>query len=300
MKQLVDVRDLTKADVDGLIARALHFKNKLYYPTYPDYALATMFYENSTRTRLSFELAAKQLELMVVDFDVQSSSEAKGEVIEDTVQTLISMGVKVLIIRHPQNGVPARLAAQFRHRVSIVNAGDGQHAHPSQALLDLMTIVEHKPLIERLKIAIVGDLRHSRVANSFQLLSALMGVGELVLVAPPAWQPEQVYYGHVTSSLQAGLSNADVVVTLRVQRERLKEEEQLDLNVYREAYALTQKALAMAKPDAIVMHPGPLNRGVEIDSDVADGPQSVIWQQVQNGVMMRMAILDWLLHDETC
>lgn len=294
MQHLLDIHQLQQDDVHKLIQRAMHFKQYLQYPQYPGRSLATLFYENSTRTRVSFELAAKHLSLSVVNVDVRTSSESKGEVMDDTFQTLIAMGINYFVIRHQHDGLPARLAAQHGGRVHIVNAGDGQHAHPSQALLDCMTIMERKPDLERLKIAIIGDLRHSRVANSFQVLCALIGVGELVMVAPTPWQPSNVHYGRVTTSLEDGLENADVVMCLRVQRERLQEADHLDMVQYRNQYALTSKSLAYAKPDAIVMHPGPLNREVEIDSDVADGPQSVILQQVQNGVFMRMAILDAL------
>ena len=295
MKHLLDIVTLTQDDVTSLVERAFQFKKNSNYPQYPGYPLATLFYENSTRTRMSFELAAKQLGLHVVNLDTHSSSEAKGEVIEDTFQTLVAMGIKVFVIRHQKNGLPAGLAQQYGEGVHIVNAGDGQHEHPSQALLDFMTIMEHKTHFNQLKIAIVGDLRHSRVANSFQALCGLMGVGELMLVAPPIWQPQQAVYGKVTSSLEEGLVNADIVMCLRVQRERLEDVEQFDLTLYRKQYALTQQSLAYAKKDALVMHPGPLNRGVEMDSDVADGPHSMILKQVQNGVFMRMAVVERLI-----
>lgn len=295
MQHLLDIHQLTQDDINQLIQRALIFKKGLDYPQYPLKSLATLFYENSTRTRISFELAAKHLGLPVITVDLQTSSESKGEVIDDTFQTLVAMGIKCFVIRHKCDGLPERLAKQYGDGVHIVNAGDGQHAHPSQALLDCMTIMEKKPELGRLKIAIVGDLRHSRVANSFQVLCGIMGVGELVMVAPKPWQPACVHYGRVTTSLEDGFENADVVMCLRVQRERLQEDEQLDLAIYRADYALTHKSLAYAKADAMVMHPGPINRGVEIDSDVADGAQSLILQQVKNGVFMRMAILDALI-----
>ena len=294
MQHLLDIHQLKQDDVNRLIQRAMSFKHNLSAPQYTARSLATLFYENSTRTRLSFELAAKHLGLSVVNVDMRTSSESKGEVIDDTFQTLVAMGINYFVIRHQNDGLPARLAEQYGDGVHVVNAGDGQHAHPSQALLDCMTIMEKKPKLDQLKIAIVGDLRHSRVANSFQVLCELMDVGELVMVAPKPWQPSRVHYGRVTTSLEEGLENADVVMCLRVQRERLQETEQLDMSQYRTQYALTRKSLAYAKTDAMVMHPGPMNREVEIDTDVADGPQSVILQQVQNGVFMRMAILDAL------
>lgn len=294
MQHLIDIHQLSQEEAERLIHRALYFKQTDDYPKYPFYSLANLFYENSTRTRVSFELAAKHLDMDVININLQASSETKGEVIEDTFQTIKAMGVKYFIIRHQQSGLPGLLAKKYGHDVHIINAGDGQHAHPSQALLDMMTIVENKPDLSQLKIALVGNLRHSRVANSFQVICKLMGIGELVMVAPKIWQPDYLHYGRITTSLEDGLSQADVVMCLRVQKERLQEDEQLDLGSYHQQYALTTESLAFAKPDAIVMHPGPLNRGVEIDDDVANGQQSVILQQVNNGVFMRIAILDEL------
>lgn len=295
MKHLLDISQLSVRDISTLIQRALHFKHNPIYPRYPHVWVANLFYENSTRTRVSFELAAKALSMSVVNLDLNYSSESKGEVIEDTMKTLAAMGISLFVIRHTQNGLPQRLATQCTDDMHIINAGDGQHAHPSQALLDLMTIIEHKPDLARLKITIVGNLRHSRVANSLQCICAKLGVGELVLVAPTIWQPQDVCYGRATTSLEDGLKDADVVICLRVQQERLNADEHIDLPSYRRDYAITTSSMAWAKPDAMVMHPGPINRGVEIDSDVADGPQSYILRQVSNGVFMRMAILEALV-----
>lgn len=294
MQHLIDIHQLSQEEILRLIQRAIYFKQTDDHPKYPFYSLANLFYENSTRTRVSFELAAKHLDMDVVNLHLKMSSETKGEVVEDTFQTLMAMGIKYFVIRHQQSGLPALLAEKYGRDVHIVNAGDGQHAHPSQALLDMMTIVENKPDLSQLKIVVIGDLRHSRVANSFQEICSIMGVGELVLVAPEIWHPEQLQFGRVTTSLKDGLGDADVVMCLRVQRERLQENEQLDLTSYHQQYALTAQSLDDAKADAIIMHPGPMNRNIEIDSDIADCPQSVILQQVQNGVFMRIAILDEL------
>lgn len=295
MKHLLDISQLSDRQITLLIQRALYFKHHPIYPKYPHCTLANLFYENSTRTRISFEMAANALGMPVVNLDLNRSSESKGEVIEDTINTLAAMGIKLFVIRHTQNGLPGMLSERCKEDVHIVNAGDGQHAHPSQALLDLMTIIEHKPDLKNLKIAIVGNLRHSRVANSLQCIFGTMGVGEVALVAPSIWQPNVVHYGHVTPSLQDGLNGADVVICLRVQQERLNAAEQIDHASYRRDYAITRTSLVLAKPDAMVMHPGPINRGVEIDSDVADGSQSFILRQVSNGVYMRMAILEGLV-----
>ncbi|OGV49838.1 MAG: aspartate carbamoyltransferase [Legionellales bacterium RIFCSPHIGHO2_12_FULL_42_9] len=292
MKHFLSIADLSRQQVEHLLQRALFFKQKQQFPVYPHHALANLFYENSTRTRISFELAAKNLSMEVVNVDLSTSSETKGEGIDDTIQTLAAMGITLFAIRHSEDGLPEHLAKGVNVGVHVINAGDGKHAHPSQAMLDLMTIVEKKPNLASLKIVIVGDIRHSRVANSLQCLFKLMQVGELVLVAPKPWQPEIVHYGHVTADLSEALQGADVVIGLRVQKERLAGHEQLDLAQYRAQFALTEDAVAMAKPDAIIMHPGPINRGIEIDTAVADGLQSVILTQVQNGVYMRMAILE--------
>jgi aspartate carbamoyltransferase catalytic subunit len=295
MNHFLEISQLSLVDIKALNERALVFKNNQILPSYPQGKMVNLFYENSTRTRVSFELAAKNLSMSVVNMDLQRSSENKGETIEDTFRNLSAMGLNLFVVRHTEEGLPQKLANLNMPGVHVINAGDGTHAHPSQAMLDVMTIIEKKPKLQQLKIAIVGNLRHSRVANSLQHVCAQLGVRELTLVSPTIWQPSSVHYGRVTSSLRDGIEDADVVICLRVQRERLLDNEHLDLASYQREYALTTNQLAYAKPDAIVMHPGPMNRGIEIDSDVADGPQSCILQQVQNGVYMRMAILERLL-----
>jgi aspartate carbamoyltransferase catalytic subunit len=295
MKHFLEISQLSNHQIESLLKRALYFKRYNTYPSYPHLRVAHLFYENSTRTRVSFELAAQHFAMPVVNLDLQNSSENKGELIVDTVRTLAAMGIGLCVIRHKQEGLQQQLANSIGEFVRIVNAGDGTHAHPSQALLDMMTILEQKPELTKLKIAILGNIKHSRVANSFQYLCKKLGIGELVMIAPELWQPQKIHYGRVTNDLHDGLSNADVIMCLRVQHERLEETEHLDLASYREGFALTQNSLAYAKTNAMVMHPGPINRGVEIDSDIADGPQSFILQQVTNGVFMRMAILESLV-----
>ncbi|WP_392536294.1 aspartate carbamoyltransferase catalytic subunit [Legionella sp. 227] len=296
MNHFLEISQLSRQQIESILQRAVYFKNQDHYPSYAQYTVANLFYENSTRTRVSFELAAKRLSMPVINLDLHSSSETKGETIEDTVRTLAAMGIQYFVIRHRQNGLQQNLARQIGDLAHIINAGDGTHAHPSQALLDMMTILERKPRLDQLKIAILGNIRHSRVANSFQCICAQLGVGELVLVAPEIWQPQTVHYGRVTHSLRDGLIDADVVICLRVQHERLAESDHLDLDTYRRDFALTKENLTYAKPDVMVMHPGPINRGIEIDSDVADGAHSFILNQVANGVFVRMAIFDALSH----
>lgn len=294
MQHFLEISSLSPVQIRALIQRGLELKNSKKYPGFSDNTVALLFYENSTRTKISFDIAARNLSLRVVDVDVSTSSESKGEVMADTISTLYAMGIQTFVIRHSQNHIQQELAHVAQNNMHIVNAGDGTHAHPSQAILDMMTIVERKPDLSRLKIAVVGNIKHSRVASSFQCICQKLGVGELVLVAPEVWSPETAHYGRVTTSLQDGLDGADVVMCLRVQKERILAEEIMDLASYRADFALTEQQLLFAKKDALVMHPGPINRGVEIDSMVADGPQSVILQQVTNGVYARMAILEAL------
>ncbi|MBA2651681.1 MAG: aspartate carbamoyltransferase catalytic subunit [Tatlockia sp.] len=295
MNHFLEISQLSKSQIDSLLERALYFKKSGRFPSYNQQTIANLFYENSTRTRVSFELAAKRLSMSVINLDLQNSSETKGEIIEDTIKTLAAMGIDIFVIRHRQDGLHNELAKHLSGEVHLVNAGDGQHAHPSQAMLDLMTISEQKPDLSQVKIAIVGNIRHSRVANSLQCLCATLKVGQLSLVAPKVWQPKTIHYGVMTDSLVQGLADADVVICLRVQHERLGENEQMDLSTYRRQYALTQDTIKFAKPNAMIMHPGPMNRGVEIDDEVAEHPQSFIFQQVNNGVFMRMAILESLI-----
>ncbi|MCR9192498.1 MAG: aspartate carbamoyltransferase catalytic subunit [Gammaproteobacteria bacterium] len=295
MKHFLEINQLSYDTITRLLQRAMAFKSQHTYPQFQGRALANLFYEPSTRTRISFEMAAKNLGIRVVNVDTASSAENKGEVIEDTIQNLFAMGITHFVLRHKQGGMPQSIAGTSSFGAHIINAGDGAHAHPSQALLDMMTILSHKPNLKRLKIAVVGDVLHSRVASSFQKMCMMMGVGELVLVAPEIWHPNSPAFGRVTSSLQDGIVDADVVITLRVQKERLHAKETMSLEDYHDTFAITKTTLAMAKPDVMIMHPGPINRGVEIDSDVADGPHSYILEQVTNGIFMRMAILEALM-----
>jgi aspartate carbamoyltransferase catalytic subunit len=295
MNHFLEISQLSRQQIESLLQRSLDFKQQAHYPSYSQHTVAHLFYEQSTRTRVSFEMAANHLSMPVVNLDLQNSSESKGEVIEDTINTLAAMGIQYFVIRHKQEQLQQGLANKLGNKVHIVNAGDGTHAHPSQAILDMMTIIEQKPQLDKLKIAVLGNIKHSRVANSFQNICSKLGVGELVLIAPELWQPLTLEYGRITSNLVDGLTDADVVICLRVQRERLLESEHIDLESYRRDFALTKNSLAYAKSDAIVMHPGPMNRGIEIDSDIADGAQSVILQQVTNGVYARMAILEAMI-----
>ena len=255
--------------------------------------VANLFTEPSTRTRVSFELAAKRLGADVVNLEVQLSSRVKGESMLDTVYTLQSLHVDVMVIRDAETGVPATVAANVAPHVSILSAGEAHVAHPTQGLLDALTVHQHKGRFDQLAIAIVGDIRHSRVARSAYHVFRALGVPDLRIVAPPALMPEPKEFSGCSrhTTLESGLQEADVVMMLRIQTERMAQAELPDADRYFASYGLTPERLATARPDAIVMHPQPMNRGIEISSDVADGPRSAIRDQVRNGVAVRMAVL---------
>ncbi len=255
--------------------------------------VANLFTEPSTRTRVSFELAAKRLGAQVVNLEVQLSSRVKGESMLDTIYTLEALYVDVFVIRDAEAGVPGLVAESVHPHVSVLSAGEAHLAHPTQGLLDALTVRQRKPSFGSLAIAMVGDVRHSRVARSAYHVFRALGAGEIRIVAPPAYMPEAAEFGGCTrhTTLAKGLKDADVVMMLRIQKERMSQASLPDADRYFAKYGLTPERLALAKPDAIVMHPQPMNRGIEIASDVADGPQSVIRDQVRNGVAVRMAVL---------
>jgi aspartate carbamoyltransferase catalytic subunit len=243
---------------------------------------------------VSFELAAKRLGADVVNLEVQLSSRVKGESMLDTVFTLEALHVDVMVIRDAELGVPGLVADHVASHVSVLSAGEAHVAHPTQGLLDALTVRQHKKSFQDLAIAIVGDIRHSRVARSSYHAFRTLGVSDLRIVAPPAFMPENDEFSGCSrhATLAKGLKDADVIMMLRIQKERMGQAALPDADRYFAKYGLTPERLALAKPDAIVMHPQPMNRGIEIASDVADGPQSVIRDQVRNGVAVRMAVLD--------
>jgi len=257
--------------------------------------VANLFFEPSTRTRASFDLAGKRLGADVLNLDVNTSSRKKGESILDTIYTLQAMHVDVMVVRDASAGVPASIARHVQDHISILNAGEAEVSHPTQGLLDLLTIRQHKQNFSDLTVAIIGDIRHSRVAMSAAHGLATLDVGELRLVSPAmlAPDPDSVPGAVITDSLQEGLDGADVVMALRIQRERIGNLDGVPtIDEYFANYGINQEHLKLAALDAIVMHPGPMNRGIEIEGVVADGQQSVITQQVTNGVAVRMAVLE--------
>jgi aspartate carbamoyltransferase catalytic subunit len=255
--------------------------------------VANLFTEPSTRTRVSFELAAKRLGAQVVNLEVQLSSRVKGESMLDTVYTLEALHVDAFVIRDAEVGVPGLVAAHVAPHVSVLSAGEAHVAHPTQGLLDALTIYQRKQRFAGLAVAIVGDIRHSRVARSAWQVLHTLGVSDLRIVAPAALLPESHEFAGATrySDLAAGLAGCDVIMMLRIQKERMGQADLPQGAQYFSAWGLTPERLKLARPDAIVMHPQPMNRGVEIASEVADGPQSVIRDQVRNGVAVRMAVL---------
>lgn len=294
-KDLLGIKDLSADDIYHVLETSDGFMDVLRrdikkVPPLRGKTVVSLFYEPSTRTRTSFTLAAKRLSADIVNFSLSSSSVVKGESIHDTALTIQSLGADFVIIRHASSGVPHSLSRLLN--ISVINAGDGANEHPTQALLDLFTIRAHKKRIEGLTVAIIGDIAHSRVAKSNIYGLTKLGANVRV-ICPPTLMPAEIgQLGvEVYHSIEDGLKKADIVMTLRLQLERQSKGFLPSLKEYFNLYGLTSERLKLAKKDAIVMHPGPMNRGVEIASDVADGPQSVILEQVTNGIAVRMAVL---------
>jgi aspartate carbamoyltransferase catalytic subunit len=298
VKHLLSIDDLGAEELTGLLDLSEQFVavNQRDIPKVPALrgkVVASLFYEDSTRTRLSFETAAKRLSCDVMTFSVAQSSVKKGESLLDTVQTIEAMGIDAIVVRHPAAGAPHRIASWID--ASVINAGDGRHAHPTQALLDALTLRRHRE-IAGARVAIVGDVRHSRVARSNVKALHLLGA-EVTLVAPPTLLPESLegWPVQVSHELDDVISEIDVVMLLRMQFERQQEALFPTVREYTARYGLTEARAERLKPDALIMHPGPMNRGVEVAAAVADGPASLVTEQVANGVAVRMAVLYSLL-----
>jgi aspartate carbamoyltransferase catalytic subunit len=299
-KHLLSIDDLGADDVTTLFETAAEMHDVQHrsvkkLPALRGRTVVNLFFEDSTRTRTSFELAAKRLSADVVNFSAKGSSVSKGESLKDTALTLEAMGSDAVVIRHPASGAPHRLATWVRG--SVLNAGDGTHEHPTQALLDAYTMRQRLGRLDGLRVAVVGDVLHSRVARSNVLLLATLGA-EVTLVAPPTLLPVgvEVWPAAVSYDLDASLPKADVVMMLRVQRERMGQAYFPSAREYSRRYGLDRTRMALLPDEAIVMHPGPMNRGMEIAAEVADDPRrSTIVEQVSNGVSVRMAVLYLLL-----
>ena len=297
MKHLLSVDDFGgRAGIEDLLDRSESFlevtrRDIPKVPALRGKTVVTLFYEDSTRTRISFETAARRLSADTMNFAVSTSSVRKGESLLDTVHTIESMGIDAIVVRHRASGAPHQVA-QWSN-ASVINAGDGCHEHPTQALLDAFTLRRHRgPSLDGCRVAIVGDIRHSRVARSGARVWAELGC-EVTLVGPPTLLPESLngWHATATSDLDAVLEQTDVVYLLRVQNERINAGLFPTTREYRSRWGLTDARAARLKPDTLVMHPGPMNRGVEISDEVADSARSLVTEQVANGVAVRMAVL---------
>jgi aspartate carbamoyltransferase catalytic subunit len=303
LRHLLTLHGLGRDAITGLLDRAQHLQDSPQAgqglrATLAGTTICTLFFEPSTRTRSSFQLAAIRLGADVIGFDAASSSTSKGETDADTLRTIEAMGVRGFVIRHRDDGAVAALAQVAAPGTALVNAGDGRHAHPTQGLLDMLTIRQAKgPDFSALKVLIVGDVRHSRVARSDLHALRALGAGEIRVCGPSSLLPDDHSLRGcvVTGDLDAALDGVDVVMMLRLQRERMQQGLIDSIDAYHRDYGLGVQRLRRAAPDAVVLHPGPMNRGVEIDDAVADGPQSLILRQVANGVAVRMAVLEELL-----
>jgi len=303
-KHLLGIKDLTKEDISIILSTATQFKEVLQrpvkkVPSLRDITIVNLFYESSTRTRISFELAEKRLGADTINFTASGSSVSKGESLLDTVNNILSMKVDMVVMRHSASGAPHFLAKHIP--AAIVNAGDGINEHPTQALLDAFSINEKLGSLEGKKIVLIGDIMHSRVALSNIYLLKKMGA-EVMVAGPPTLIPKYISEAlniKVEYNLKKALEWCDVANVLRIQLERQNQVLFSSLREYNIAYGVTKKLLDGLKKEIVIMHPGPINRGVEIDSDVADSKQSIILQQVENGVAVRMAVLYLLSGNKT-
>ncbi len=295
-KHLLGIKDLTSADISLILSTATQFKEVLQrsvkkVPSLRDVTIVNLFYENSTRTRISFELAEKRLGADTINFSASASSISKGETLLDTVNNILSMKVDMVVMRHSASGAPHFLAKHIP--AAIINAGDGINEHPTQALLDALSIQEKTGSLEGKKVVLVGDIMHSRVALSNIYLLNKMGA-EVMVAGPPTLIPNYIAEAlkvKVEYDIKKALQWCDVANVLRIQLERQNQVLFSSLREYNLSYGISKKLLDGLKKEIVIMHPGPINRGVEIDSDVADGNQSIILQQVENGVAVRMAAL---------
>lgn len=302
LKHFLTIEGLPPLLLEEILNRADQFvslpgKAQVQAPLLRGKTVMNLFFENSTRTRTTFELAAKRLSADLLNLDIRNSSATKGESLLDTIRNLEAMGCDMFVVRHSSSGAAHFIARYCAPHISVINAGDGKHAHPTQAMLDMLTIRQHKGDFPPLKVAIVGDIKHSRVARSLIHALTTLCCGEIRVISPKTLMPESIEQMgvNVYTDIEKGVVDVDVVIMLRLQHERMNSALLPSVREYYARYGLTEERLELAKPDAIVMHPGPVNRGVEIDSRVADGPQSVIMQQVTNGVAVRMAVMSMVL-----
>lgn len=302
LRHLTTLEHLPRETIERLLDRAMAMRDACAHGTRKIDLLAgrtvlNLFFEPSTRTRTSFELAARRLGADVVNFDIGFSSTSKGEELYDTLHTLEAMHLDAIIVRHKASGTPEELVRHAMSGVSVINAGDGNRAHPTQGLLDALTIRQHRPDFENLSVVICGDVKHSRVARSDVHALSALGVKDIRLCGPAALMPaaEDFPPCRQVDDFDQAIEGVDAVIMLRLQKERMAQTELPDEDAYFRQYGLDTRRLALARKGCLVMHPGPINRGIEIASDVADGAQSRILEQVGNGVFVRMAVLGELL-----
>jgi len=300
LTHLLTLEGLPKEQILHILDTAKHFvsvtdpsREVKKVPLLRGKSVFNLFFENSTRTRTTFEIAAKRLSADVINLDISTSSTAKGESLLDTIDNLVAMQADIFVVRHNVSKAPIEIARHVPTHVHVVNAGDGSHQHPTQGLLDMYTMRHFKRDFRGLKVAIVGDIVHSRVAKSNIHALTTLGCEEIRAIGPESLLPSDLNMlgVKVYHSMEEGLKGVDVVMTLRIQKERMEAGQVPEGDAFFKQYGLTPTRLALAKSDAIVMHPGPMNRGVEIDSVVADGPQSVILNQVTFGIAVRMAVM---------
>ena len=303
LKNLLYLKDLRKDEINQLLDLSDHYLNSKssheFENLLKNQSIASLFFEPSTRTSASFQVAAKRLGAETIIIDEKKSSATKGETVLDTIRNLEAMGVRAFIIRTGDRDLFRPLINDIGPDTHIISAGESSISHPTQGLLDLLTIRQAKGAFEDLKVIIMGDISHSRVARSLAEGLHIMNTRNITLISPEEFKPEMSFFPSASyeEDPNKGLSDADVIITLRVQKERIESSESnLSLEQYSDEYQLSEDKLELCKPDAIVMHPGPINRGIEISDQVADGKQSVILKQVENGVAMRMAVLTQILN----
>ena len=295
LSHFLNIKELPKSYIEDIISRSEEIHNNSNIRKYSENVVASLFFEPSTRTKTTFELASKRLSANFINIDISNSSTAKGESIIDMVKTIEAMNCQMFVVRHSVPGTAHYIAESVSKNISVINAGDGSNEHPTQAMLDVFTIKKHKGSFQDLNISIVGDILHSRVAKSLIYALNTLGTKKINIVGPEKLIPDDYHELKVNyfSNMDEGIKDADVIIMLRLQKERMHDA-LISLDTYYDDYGLNESRLKRAKNDVIVMHPGPINRGIEIESTVADGPNSVILNQVSYGISVRMAIMSML------
>ena len=295
LKHFLNINNLPKSYIQDIITRAEEIHDDSKIQKYSGKVVASLFFEPSTRTKTTFELASKKISSDFINIDISNSSTAKGESILDMIKTIEAMNCHMFVVRHSVPGTAHYIAESVSSDISVINAGDGSNEHPTQAMLDMFTIKKHKGEFNNLRVSIVGDILHSRVAKSLIYALDTLGTKNINIVGPKKLIPEDYSEWNVQyySDMNEGINGSDVVIMLRLQKERMHDA-LISMDTYYDDYGLNQTRLKFAKDDVIVMHPGPINRGVEIESSVADGPNSVILNQVSYGISVRMAIMSIL------